>query len=117
MWDTGLDRLAEILQKLAVVLYDWQLSMRAQPGWDLAWFFNHAYLPEQRREREEHLLHAYLARLREMGVEDYSLKALREYMTISALFMLILRPPDVVSLDYSSRQSNAEFPAQYKTKF
>lgn len=127
--EKGLDRLPEIFQKLAtgpstlvhgdmqldniwfglrdapIAFFDWQLTQRAQPGWDIAWFFNYSYLPEMRRQDEDSLLAAYIERLHELGVDDYSLASLREYMALSSLFMIVLTPLNVADLDYSSERA------------
>ena len=127
--EKGLDLLPEIFRKLAsgpstlvhgdmqldniwfglpdapIAFFDWQLSMRAQPGWDIAWFFNHSYLPEKRRQDEDLLLTVYIERLHELGVDDYSLTSLREYMALSSLFMLVVMPLDVAELDFSSERA------------
>jgi hypothetical protein len=103
--DMQLDNVWFGLRDTSIALFDWQLSQRAQPGWDIAWFFNHSYPLERRRQDEDYLLNAYLTRLHELGVDDYSLAALREYVALSSLLMIVLKPADVAGLDYGSERA------------
>jgi len=66
---------AECAAPLAVV--DWQTCAHGHPASDVAYFLGAGLLPEARREQEQDLLAHYHAELTALGVEDYSLEALR----------------------------------------
>jgi hypothetical protein len=74
--DFGLDNVRFDLPDAPMVLYDWQISMRAPASRDISWFLVRSLPVAQRRAQEERLVRVYHDALLGAGVHDYPLASL-----------------------------------------
>lgn len=75
--------------EMPFALIDWQLSLRANPGVDLAWFLNQSIDIELRRAHESDLLDLYLAELAANGVTSYDRAQLWEDYKLATLWRFL----------------------------
>jgi aminoglycoside phosphotransferase (APT) family kinase protein len=87
--DVRLDNMFFGGPEMPFALVDWQLTRRATPGLDLAWFLNQSLPVELRRAHEEGLLDLYLTELAANGVRDYAREQLWEDYRLSTLWCLV----------------------------
>jgi hypothetical protein len=102
--DLGLDNARFDLGDAPVVLFDWQISMRAPGARDVSWFLVRSLPVEQRRAQEAHLLRIYHEALVSQGVRGYSLESLWRHVQLGVLLALPLVISAGVNIDFSSER-------------
>jgi hypothetical protein len=102
--DLSLDNVRFDLADAPMVLFDWQISMRAPASRDLSWFLARSLPVEQRRAEEDRLVEAYHAALVEAGVGSYPLEGLRRDIDLGVLVALVLVISAGVHIDFSSER-------------
>jgi hypothetical protein len=75
--DLQLDIIRYGLSDEALIFLDWQLTMRAQPAWDVLWFLVHSLSVVRRRAEADRLIRHYHKSLVSAGVRNYPVETLR----------------------------------------
>jgi hypothetical protein len=102
--DLGLDNVRFDLVDAPVVLFDWQISMRAPGARDVSWFLVRSLPVEQRRAQEAHLVRVYHEALVSQGVRNYAREALWRHIKLGVLLAFPLVISAGVNIDFSSER-------------
>lgn len=100
--DLSLDNVRFDLPDAPMVLFDWQLSMRAPASRDVSWFLVRSLPVDQRRAEEEHLVRVYHRSLVEAGAGDCSLEDLWHDIRLAALLAFPIIISAAVNIDFAS---------------
>ncbi len=102
--DLGLDNVRFDLPDAPMVLFDWQISMRAPASRDISWFLVRSLPVEQRRTQEDGLVRVYHEALVRAGVSDYPLASLWRAIKLGVLLAFPIVISAGVNMDFSSER-------------